>query len=36
MSRQIYQMLQVGDTIGAFQVEWAQQQMLPRLKPGVL
>ncbi len=31
---QIYQMLQAGDTIGAFQVESrAQQQMLPRLKP---
>ena len=31
---QIYQMLQSGDTVGAFQVESrAQQQMLPRLKP---
>ena len=31
---QIYQMLQAGDTVGAFQVESrAQQQMLPRLKP---
>ena len=30
----IYQMLQLGDTVGAFQVESrAQQQMLPRLKP---
>lgn len=30
----IYEMLQRGDTIGAFQVESrAQQQMLPRLKP---
>lgn len=30
----LYQMLQRGDTIGAFQVESrAQQQMLPRLKP---
>ncbi len=30
----IYEMLQRGDTVGAFQVESrAQQQMLPRLKP---
>src|SRR5690606_19309909 len=30
----LYALLQVGDTIGAFQVESrAQQQMLPRLKP---
>jgi error-prone DNA polymerase len=32
--RAIYEMLQRGDTVGAFQVESrAQQQMLPRLKP---